>query len=260
MPAPESEDHPIPVFGREVEYVKNVAVVNMAFNDKVIDKYGKEDSDPVERDLLIKLAFKYIENQNKVNVEENEYKIVESTNCYGDVKDCVFKLTKNGKNANEMSDLELAKEALGSMESNQVNLPDSVIKKIANLNIDKDIDKKVQDMSVSSEKKSLIQEVNEEPAQIPAYEESIINDKENVNKAIFDLKIKLTKISSMSECQLNIDNLNLTLDSNELYYKQLSISLLELNKKYEILSDDIEAKFVKKSCILKVKIPLVLKS
>ena len=249
IPAPKSDDDPIPVYGKEIIQRKdNSSVVNIAFNKTILDKYGYNASNLQERDMLIELAFKYIEEQNKVDVNHNGFIIIEE--CYGDQKECILNLNNN-KDISQ-NEMDMAKEALNSIKLTSNDIDQETMTKLSD-NILKDL--KIGESNVNTNRKVLIEEVNEKIE--PSYETKL--NEEITDKVYYEIKINLPKVNSFSECELNIEDDYLTLDTNKACYKQLKISLTELANRYNILHDEIEAKFVKKTSILKIKIPLVLK-
>ena len=222
----------------------------------MLTKFGKNSPNESERDMLIKLAFQYVESQNKVELNYYKYVVEKNFAHFGDLDECISDLTKtsNNRETPNSSKIDMAKEALNSIESNKNSLPDSILSQIANLNMESN--EKVSTAGKDAEsKKPLIQEVNSEPVKIPVYEENFSSE---THGDFCDLKIYLPKISSFKECELDIDNnCELTLKANELFYKKLTISLDKYRETHEIMLDCIEAKFVKKSSLLKIKIPLV---
>ena len=258
IPAPQTDEHPIPVFGRDITYLNDKeSNVNIAFNPDVLVKFGKNGPNELERDMLVKLAFQYIESQNKVEVNYYKYEIMQSASLFGDLNECIFNLSKIKSSGNEVNKLDMAKEALNSINSNKNDLPDSILNKIANLNEDDKRDGCVKN-EMTTTVKPLIQEVNLDggSSKLPVYEENVLKDKNSSNLDIYDLKVYLPKITSFSECELDIENDLLTLKTSESIYKTLNISLAKFRETHCIMSDEINAKFIKKSTILKVKIPL----
>lgn len=79
-------------------------------------------------------------------------------------------------------------------------------------------------------------------------------------KSIFELKIYLPKLNSINECDLDIDDDFITLNADTSLYKPLSVSLSKLNEKYEKQIENIEAKFIKKTSLLRVRVPLIVKN
>jgi hypothetical protein len=194
------------------------------------------------------LAFKYIEAHNKVDVNHNGFIIIEE--CYGDQKECILNLNNN-KDINQ-NEIEMAKEALNSIKFKSNENDQETFHKLSD-NILNDL--KISDSNTNTNKKLLIEEINEKCE--PSYETKL--NEEPSDKIYYEIKINLPKINSFNECDLNIENDYIALDTIKSDYKQLKISLKNLSIKYDILNDEIEAKFVKKTSILKIKIPLMLK-
>ncbi|CAF0714461.1 unnamed protein product [Brachionus calyciflorus] len=249
IPEPKSDSDPIPVFGKELEYEKNACYVNVAFNPNIMEKYGKNCDNKEELEMLIDLAIKFVENQNKCKIDDTEFKILNS-NTYGDLSKNISKLTQK-TNDKAKSDLELAKEALGSMGLGDKNLPDNLLNELAGLSVDKNDSKSLK--VESSE--SLIQELDEK--QVPLYENKILPDKLDDKLFYFELKVQLPKIGSFKECDLSFENDQIVL--NALNYKSLKVSLNNLLGMYSFEHDKIEAKFVKNKSLLKIKLPLISK-
>jgi hypothetical protein len=249
IPAPKTDDDPIPVYGKEIiPRNDDSSLVNIAFSKTILDKYGYNAHNVQERDMLIELAFKYIEEQNKVDLNHNGFIIIEE--CYGDEKECILNLNNN-KDINQ-NEIEMAKEALNAIKLKSNENDQETLNKLSD-NILKDL--KIGDSNINVDKKVLIEEVNEIAE--PSFESKL--NEETLENIFYEIKISLPKVKSFSECDLNIENDYITLDVNKGYYKQLKISLKDLLIKYDILNDEIEAKFVKKLSILKIKIPLILK-
>jgi len=243
IPNSKSDEDPIPIYGIPLEQVdKNTSVVNLAFNNVILDKYGKNATNKLEQDMLINLILSYIESQNKIELNRNSFKVLEETACYGDVNKWIFKLT--GKDGSKLPD----KEFFDSMSQlDGKNIPESVINKISNINLE----------NKSSEVKpsqSLIHELDEK--NVPQFEEKFVEASEN-RTAYYEYKIDLLKLSSANEFQLEIEDDYLLLTANEKFYKPLKISLDQVRSKYKIQMDNIEAKFVKKYSYLRIKLPII---
>ena len=80
-----------------------------------------------------------------------------------------------------------------------------------------------------------------------------------IHPKVKEIRINLPKVSSIAECQLDMDAEFLTLDFKSKVYNRLKIPLLILKEKYSLRPESIEAKFIKKTSILRVKIPLEAK-
>ena len=249
IPAPKTDEDPIPVCGSSLESSSKHSTVNIAFNPDILDKYGKNATNELEREMLINLGFQFIESQNKVKIQTNKFKILEETH-FGDLKECIEKLTKKVSSENKMHEIMLPNDELK-------NIPQSVLNKLANMNVKSEVDTKSN--KKSEVKKSLIEEMEKDSSKTPKYEANLKSSREDSSKISYDLKIDLIGLNSMSECQLDIDQSHLILNTTNKAYSELKISLDDLKKNYEIQVENIEAKFVKKTSALKIKIPLLVK-
>lgn len=247
VPAPESDDQPIPVYGVPIEYEADVAIANLAFNPQVLSDYGKHSKKPEETSLLINLAFNYIEDQNTDSlINKSEYQVLKNIDFKGDVSKWIKKLTSDkqtGKDPGQMSDLELAREAIGS------NLPDSIINKVMNIELGESKATNQPKSTNEASKKPLIIE-------IPSYEEKLVPGKTDTDQAYLEVRINLPRINSITECELNVDSSVLILNAIKELYSELKIDLGRYENDHIVDIDNLEAKFVKKTSTLRIKIPL----
>jgi hypothetical protein len=264
-----TDDDPISIYGKEYFIDQNkVAVVNLALNPEILKKYGCESPNKDgELEMLIELSFKFVEQQNKVQISRPGYKILKKTKCYGDLADNIKRLSNNKKNVDITNDFELAKEAFESIKSDS-NLPESILNKLATINVHPNTksdqqNKLIEEFTAENDhaKKQLISEVSE----VPSYEIKVKN-----NKKIIDIKISIPNLDSMKDCQLKIEpeddnddkndkSLNLIIKDSQLY-SPLKIHFKPYLKSdnYSVDSQNIEAKFIKKIGLLRVTVPLVV--
>ena len=226
------------------------STVNIAFNPEVLEKYGKNAKNELEREMLINLGFQFVESQNKVKIQTSKFKILDETH-FGDLKECIAKLTKKEASENKMPEIMLPNDDLK-------NIPQSVLNKLANINVKQEAETKPKPSEVK--KSLLIEELEKELSKTPNYEASITSSKDDSSEISYDLKIDLIGINSIKECQLDIDQSHLILNTTNKVFSELKISLDDLKTKYDIQVEKIEAKFVKKTSALKIKIPLLLLS
>ncbi len=244
---PKTDEDPIPVYGSKLEFDKINAVVNLVFNPEVLEKYGKDAGNKIEQDMLINLAFQYTEEQNpEIKIDTRSFGILKTTLVYGNLDEHISKLTNRNYKSN-MSDLDIAKEALKGTET---NIPESILSKLGTLG-------SLSEDKTPEKSKSLIEELN--PTNVPSYEESLIEFKDSAGKKLYELRINLPKVFSMNECELDIDEECITLGVKSLCYDKLKVSLASFKSTYEFLTENIEAKFIKKTSILRVRIPLSIK-
>lgn len=233
VPAPQASDKPIPIFGRPIEQSQEHAVVNVALNPNVLD-----DSDL--KSLVLTLVFDYIETQNNLKVDRNNYTIVKEKNYFGDVS--------------QLDQFTSIKKTPAQDDNSSIpdsDLPENLIKRLSSLGA------RETSSNEASSKKMIIEEITktseaEKRSLLPVFEEKVQN-------SMYSLKIHLPLVESFSECELNIDSNKkvLILDipgKNE--YKKLEISIRKLEDSYFVDTDHVEAKFVRKDKVLRVKIPL----
>ncbi len=238
----------------------------------MLSDYGKNSNNSNEREMLINLAFQFVESQNSgIEINKTKFEILTTTDYFGDLNEHISKLTnkKYKKNDVSMSDLDLAKEALDDEDS---KIPANILTKLTTCGLsysaseNKISNTRTTTTTSKPQKKStpLIEEVFEDSncASLPKYEENICQVEQTLNDqvAVYNLKVYLPTLSSVNDCQLDINDNSLTLNTKNKMYKQLDISLVDLRSKYSFSNEDIQAKFVKKTAILKVKINLSIKN
>jgi hypothetical protein len=247
--APKTDEDPIPIYGQPIEYQKTDALLNIAFNPSILEKYGRNAKNPLERDMLINLAFDFIEQQNAVVLARNCYEVAENFVCYGDEKVHVEKFRKllkrkGSDTVNEVFDA-----------NNTESMPDDgLLKKFLNMNLNKPTDSAQE--SHSKPAKNLIQELKSnstESSSRPDFDFKIVSK----NKCeLMEIRIHLEKVQSISQCGLSVDNDRiLTLNTNGLY-DALNIPLRQYENTYNIDTDNINAKFVRNKCTLKILLAL----
>jgi hypothetical protein len=272
VPSPELDDVPIPVFGIGIEHFQTYSIANIAFNPDILKKYGRNSNNLLETQMLIDLALNFIQDQNKdlEYSEKSKYEILNKIDFKGDLEATIQKLTSKTKsNKSQMNDLKLAKDWLSSIDSkSNENLPDGVLNKLINLNLNQSPSKNESNHEINTSRSVILDEPNDKAImthksnlilEIPHYEEKIVYNNENNNKIEIvykEIKIQLPNVKSMSECELNFESDSIILISLQNNFSDLKISLEKLNANYAIKTDDIEAKFFKKSSILRIRIPL----
>ena len=134
-------------------------------------------------------------------------------------------------------------------ENNDTDLPENLYKKLSNLGTNDNTNKTPQTSLVEE----LSSVTNNTAIKTPVYEDKITTTGPN---SFYTLKIYLPLVESLTECKLNVDSArkNIVLDSK--VYKQLEIPFKYLEESFYVDLDLIQAKFVNKEKILKIKIPL----
>jgi hypothetical protein len=232
----------------------NESVVNIAFNTEILTKYGKKAENLEEQKMLLNLAFQYIEEINKVSIDADTFKILKDTICFGDKDKNASMLSKDHeKSLSSKTEFNAANEALKAMESNQMPDEETIFNNLLKLNINPN-SKKSSNEIINENKKPLIEDLNP-TFEVPKYNveiiEKIIGDNHGT---IIQVKIHLSMITSIKECDLSIENKNIKLVANPSFYKPLDISLQEYESKYLFDLEQLDAKFIKKTCTLKLSI------
>jgi hypothetical protein len=255
IPAPKTDEDPIPVYGDKIETVKNnESLVNIGFNNDILKKYGKKAANADEQEMLINLAIQYLEDQNAVSIDLDSVKVLNDTICFGDKEVNASKLTReHAKKVSTQYEFNAANEAFKAMESNQMPDEQTVFNNLLKLNINPNAKKPQQKQQENDKPKvKLIEDLNPD-YELPKYELEIIDKDVDIDHdTVIQIKIHLSKINSISECDLSIESRKITLIANKAFYKPLEIILNDYEAKFKFDLDQLEAKFIKKSCILKL--------
>ncbi|XP_067826860.1 PIH1 domain-containing protein 2 [Heptranchias perlo] len=250
VPAPKSDSDPVPLFGGKMEEIVEgtdiYSITDIAYSPEVLKK-GSED--PMERDQLIRLAMKYIEEQHCLRLSHS-YTLVKDK-LKGSNKQMKRRLTGRAgpaQTAKEMTSGESGASLLqqltslksGDKENEENNPPIRLPSDIAH-----------------PKKPGLIEEISSTEFDIrnnvetPKYEILLIKD-ENEKAKTIQLKVELPGVSSVAECDLSVSKDDLVIDVPKKYRLQLDLP-------EAISEDNVTAKFNKKTCILSVGMPILNK-
>ncbi|XP_078055123.1 PIH1 domain-containing protein 2 isoform X2 [Mustelus asterias] len=200
--SPKSDSDPVPLAGgkleENVEGTEIYSVTDVAYNPEVLKK-GNED--PMERDQLVRLAMKYIEEQHSLHLSHSytllKYKLK------GSKKQMKQRLTGNAGPA------QTAKEMTAG-ESDA-----SLLQQLTSLkSADKEKEENDPPIRLPSDirhpkKPGLIEEMSStefdsgNKVKTPKYQLSFIKD-ENEKAKIIQLKVELPGVSSVTECNLSV--------------------------------------------------------
>ncbi|XP_041030145.1 PIH1 domain-containing protein 2 [Carcharodon carcharias] len=246
VPAPKSESDPVPLGGgkleENVEGTEIYSVTDVAYNPEVLKK-GSEG--PMERDQLICLAMKYIEEQHSLHLSHT-YTLLKDK-LKGSKKQMKQRLT--GKAGPAQTAKEIASGESGA----------SLLQQLTNLKIaDKENEENNPSIQLPSDirypkKPGLIEEISStefdsgNKVETPKYQ-LLIKD-ENEKAKTIQLRVELPEVSSVTECNLSVSKDDLVIDVPKKYRLQLDLP--------ETISEDIvTAKFNKKTHILAVGMPI----
>ncbi|XP_019402665.1 PREDICTED: PIH1 domain-containing protein 2 [Crocodylus porosus] len=215
VPAPRSPGHPVPVCAGRVQEVSGEAehysVVDVAYNPEVLQK-GEEDE--AELDQLIRLTLKFIEERYSLTLS-HAYHIAP------------FKLKGS---------LQRMRESLRRGQTPEPSLQEQTRNYGKGLTLDQLIHRAKAEEShdamlllkeeVTPSQVPLIEEIAsmEVPEELhaPVYELTVVPDA-NKKPIKIELKVELPKVSSVSECDLNISKDDLVIDVPEKYRLQLDL-------------------------------------
>ncbi|KAK6172273.1 hypothetical protein SNE40_015970 [Patella caerulea] len=266
IPVPKTPDDPVPAMGSCIEKEKDDkgvhAISSVAFNPKVLEEFGREAKNLADQDTLVNLALDYIDDLNKIKCSRS-YIILPKDNLYkGSLtklqKSFTKKTSDNDKKLNE--DFDEMLKTFGPLGRSS-NSKGSLLEQLATIAVEDDTpptsspEKEPQIIlpDAIKTKPGLIEEIGGDDKggiETPNYEiEKSWNDK---NHAMCCVKIFLPKVTSVSECELDISEDDLSLTVPEKY--TLKLKLVD-----PIDEDKSKAKFIKKSHCLMVTMPIIKK-
>ncbi|XP_038634555.1 PIH1 domain-containing protein 2 [Scyliorhinus canicula] len=244
--APKTESDPVPLAGgnleENVEGTEIYTVTDVVYSPEVLKKVNE---DTVERDQLVRLAMKYIEEQHSLRLSHSytlmKYKLK------GNKKQMKQRLT--GK----ASPAQTAREVTSESGT-------SLLQQLTSLNLTgKENEENSPPIWLPSDirhpkKSGLIEEISStefdsgNKVETPNYQLSLSKD-ENEKATTIQLKVELPKVSSVTECNLSVSKNDLVVDVPRKYRLQLDLA--------ETISEDmVTAKFNKKTRILSVTMPI----
>ncbi|XP_063440108.1 PIH1 domain-containing protein 2-like [Mytilus trossulus] len=264
VPEPKTTDDPIPVIGTDLQKEKDssgtVIITSVAFNPKIIEECGKQNT--TERDLLIKLAIKYVENQHDVQVSSN-YQILGGNVVF---KGNMEKFVQAFNKKTEKSDKEFD-ENMSELQKNFAPLPsdakDTILNKFANIAVSEDTGKcdpvttsqnsfdfKMPSSDSGKKKKGLIEEISTSTVKTacPKYTLECVKGNNNIEE--IKVRVTLDGVSSVKECCLDISKDDMKLEVDDRYS-------LHINFPHHVLDDEASAKFSKKTSVLTITVPTV---
>lgn len=216
--------------------VDTIIIVAVAFNKKILDECGKNTHNTVERDLLINLAFQYIENQHKVEISRN-YEILGGNIVYkGNMEKLQQALMKKTENA----DKEFEKD-MSELQKNFAPFPtdakENILNKFANIAVSEDknsadhmkpqqngFDFKLPSADGGKKKKGLIEEITpSEKIDIekPVCPKYTLDCNKDDSGTVEEIKVRVTLdgVCSVKECCLDISQV--CLNVIHVYHVQL---------------------------------------
>lgn len=281
VPEPKSPDDPVPVSGTPITEEKDdkraFALTSVAFNPRVLEKFGRICPNPTDADTLVQLALDYIENEQNVKITRT-YTILPVDTAYkGDLELVRLCFTKSfqrnnkgkagGDNSSFSTDVEEMEKTFGPLSSSE---RESLLSQLSNLSTasssspdnvsgssSQTFDTSASEnniripgvskpspglngASVRSENRGLIQEISGDKVSSVPPKYTLESEGSNLV-----LKIDLPGVKSVSECDLDIskDDVRLVVEGRH----DWSIKLPSL-----IDEDKAKARFSKKFSVLKI--------
>lgn len=210
----------------------------VAFNPKILEEFGIDCKNSLDRNTLINLAIDYILHQNKTALSRS-FSILPSTSLSkGNLQVLLKAFQGKNKNADDEFD-----EHLSEMEKTfglqGLGAKDSLLNKLANLSTEESVqDKNAPNIQLPGlgkeqpKKQNLIQEMNSSNSKqacetkVPDYKMEEKFNGEDLEKLI--LTIKLPGVNKVSECELDISevrkkNMYLVLTHSHLFSYKMKI-------------------------------------
>ncbi|XP_045207538.2 PIH1 domain-containing protein 2-like [Mercenaria mercenaria] len=261
IPPPADAEEPVKVAGSAIgnDDGGSAAVTAVAFNEKILKEYGKNATNTADQDILIQIAMDFIEKQHPHVTLNRKYKILERSHK-GSLKliqESLFQAfqTKDKKHEENLEHV-MKQFAPATLET-----PDMLLKQLYNQddNNDNEINKgadsvsgKLSGITLNTKPvgKGLIEEVSNTTVTLPepVYDLSLVQTDLKSTKS-FLLKIKLPGVKSVKECELDISKEEVLLVVDGMYELKLTLPS-------PIVCSQAAAKFIKKSSVLTVNMPI----
>lgn len=249
VPAPKSNADPVPLSGGPLEETINGTdtcwVTDVAYSPEVIQK-ARED--PVERDQMIRLAMRYIEEQHRVRLSHS-YRLLGQTQT-GSRERIKQRLSGRSKPGQAVA-VEAEADANASLLQRLTSLRE------ADGEQDKDSPIHLPTHTNQPNKPGLIQEISSvdfecsNTVDTPKYKMSVISD-EGGKPTSIQLKVELPGVSSVADCGLSVSKDDVVIDVVAKYR-------LQLNLPETICEDMVSAKLSRKTHTLSVRMPILTK-
>ncbi|KAL4228678.1 PIH1 domain-containing protein 2 [Mactra antiquata] len=263
IPPPANPEEPVKVSGSAISQIDDdrgkVAVTAVAFNEKILDEFGKNATNKSDQDTLVQIAMDFIESQHSYIKLNRKYKILERSHK-GSVKLVQESLFHAFRAKDKEVDDNIADMIKGFAPLATEN-PESLLSQLNKEN-DSEVNHKQTNGTLNGQlsgitldtkpaKKGLIEEVSSMTVSLPQpiYKLTTVKSSDtNVTKSLL-LKIELPGVKSVSECELDISKDDISLFVEEKYELKLSLPS-------KIIHEEASAKFVKKSSTLTLIMPV----
>ena len=200
----------------------------MAFHHSVLDEFGIDSTMEQERALLVNLAIDYLQDNHKLTLSRHYTILKKEITIKGKLqvaqKSLTSKINKDDEFENELAELE---KTFGPMTA---GCKDTLLNQLSNITVDDEpsfmtTDSNTSDIKLPGDtvpkKMGLIQELGtgEFKLRTPEHE---FTEKEDANgKQKLVLKIRLPKVLSVNECELDLSPVDIILYIHVIMYTSL---------------------------------------
>ncbi|KAM6960541.1 PIH1 domain-containing protein 2 [Aplochiton taeniatus] len=219
VPAPKDPNQPVPVCGGKLETDtdgnrEEYSVLDVAFSPLVLEEAQKNRR---EKDQVHLLAMSFAQQQHDLHLSQ-QYNVTRSK-LKGSLEDMQRRLGPQQK----LSRASTSTNHPGTASQT----PASLLQQISSLREVEDQDNPTVQLTPGPKepKTNLIQVISSNVTaqpQKPEYQLKIVSDASGMSRSV-ELSVELPKVSSMSECQLNISQDDVLLEVDDLYYLQVML-------------------------------------
>lgn len=263
VPEPKTPEDAIPVIGTPVLQDKDengdFSYSGVAFNPKILEEFGIDCKNSLDRNTLINLAIDYILHQNKTALSRSFSVLPSTTLSKGNLQVLMKAFQGKNKNADDEFDDHLS-EMEKTFGLQGLGAKDSLLNKLANLSTEESVqDKNAPNIQLpglgkeQTKKQNLIQEMNSSNSeQVCETKEPDYKMEEKFNGEDLEkltLTIKLPGVNKVSECELDISEDDIDLTVEDRYHLNLSFP-------YLINDTKASAKFNKNNSSLIITLPV----
>ncbi|WAR04668.1 PIHD2-like protein [Mya arenaria] len=258
IPEPANSEEPVKVAGSAVSQISDdrgkAAVTAVAFNQKVLDEFGRDPVRKSDQDILIQIAMDFIEKQHSHIKLNRKYKVLDRTHK-GSVKMIQESLSQAFRTKDKDIDENLA-NMVKSFAPLATESPETLIGQLHkeessenNLTTEHSFNENLSGIKLNTQpvKKGLIEEVtsNGSDASLP---EPVYKLETSSAGDSLTLRLELPGVKSVTECELDISKDDVSLLVEDKYELKLSLPRTV---------DDARAsaKFIKKTSTLTLQMP-----
>ncbi|KAJ8034702.1 PIH1 domain-containing protein 2 [Holothuria leucospilota] len=242
VPGPKGPTDAVPVSGGPLEDVEfdsdHCWVTRVAINPEVLKECSERNE---EMRLLIQLVFQFLENQHNIRISQ-DYTILKKK-YMGNPAELENFFSKRQKSAEECARDELKRLC-----------PEDLLAQLGKMKTGEEMSKIPSTPNPHSErhgKGKLIEEISSKVVTLPQPDyELITRDKDEKKGRRIVLRVSLPGVQAVSECDLQIDKQLISLHVDKKY--NLDVEIPEAFQE-----SSVSAKFIKKTSVLSITLPLI---